>query len=618
MEIEEKNYRLLKEKLNIDLNMLNFRDDMIVERSSKGEPTVRIGNRYIHSRHDPSGEARKIIASAMEEGFDCWVFGGLGLGYHLETFLELNKEAKAVIVEPELSFLSAAAKNRSLEKIISSDRVYFVLGPEPDAVSPCLNSLQCERIKYFQIRSEYELSPDFFEESKKAVARYVSRKEINNNTLKRFGKIWVKNLCDNLAEFTVSPGLVHLKDLFKSIPSLILAGGPGLDSVLPFLGELRKKYLLIAVDTSYRACFSFGVIPDILIVVDPQYWNSRHLDRCGSKGTVLVSEPSTYSRIFRNFGNYKFFAGSVFPLGRYFEGTTFERGKIGAGGSVSTSAWDLARQAGCSEALFAGLDLGYPDKRTHFKGSFFEERAHTLSSRLRPASEMDFSLITDASLIETESSSGGVVFTDRRLIIYRQWFEEQFLIHDFRTLNLSLNGVLIKGMKTATLRDALDKPDIRDEIDGRLEKLKAFSESYRASRGSGYIDETLKNIRELLESFKTLKNSALKGKKAARTLLFRFGNSIGFKDRQKKEIQKLFTALDEADMEVLAGSGKSMAGFLLQDVIRTITGDAGSKDFGSVIGKSLKIYTELEQSSDIHISNLKNSLKALEKKKSRQ
>ncbi|MDX9802297.1 MAG: DUF115 domain-containing protein, partial [Spirochaetia bacterium] len=262
MEIEEKNYRLLKEKLNIDMDMLTSRDDMVIEKSARGEPTVRIGTRYIHSRHDPKGEAEKIITSAMDEGFDCWVFGGLGLGYHIEAFLALDKEAKAVIVEPDLSFLSAAAKCRSLEKIISSERVYLVLGPEPEAVSPCLNSLQCEKIKYFQIRSEYEIFPEFFEESKKAVARYVSRKEINNNTLKRFGKIWVKNLCDNLAEFTVSPGLVHLQDIFKSIPSLVLAGGTGLDSVLPHLEKLKKKYIIIAVDTSYRACLSYGVLPD--------------------------------------------------------------------------------------------------------------------------------------------------------------------------------------------------------------------------------------------------------------------------------------------------------------------------------------------------------------------
>ncbi|MDX9801743.1 MAG: DUF115 domain-containing protein, partial [Spirochaetia bacterium] len=412
------------------------------------------------------------------------------------------------------------------------------------------------------------------------------------------------------------PGLVHLQDIFKSIPSLVLAGGPGLDSVLPHLEKLKKKYLIIAVDTSYRACLSYGVLPDMVIVVDPQYWNSRHLDRCISNETVLVSEPSTYSRIFRNFGSYKFFAGSVFPLGRYFEKTTFERGKIGAGGSVSTSAWDLARQAGCSEVLFAGLDLGYPGKRTHFKGSFFEERAHTFSGRLSPASDMDFSLITDAFLVETESSCGGKVFTDSRLIIYKQWFEEQFLIHDFKTVNLSLDGVLIKGMKTSTLEEALGKPDIREIINERLENLKSFTENYRAAKGKGYIDETLENIKMLLESFKTLKKSALKGKNSARTLLYRFGNSTSYTDRQKKEMQKLFSALDEADMEVLAGSGKGIAGFLLQDVIRSITQESGAKNFKEVIGKSLKIYTELEQSSDIHIQYLANSMRLLQKKKS--
>src|SRR5690606_639028 len=110
---------------------------------------------------------------------------------------------------------------------------------------------------------------------------------------------------------------------------------------------------------------------------------------------------------------------------------------------------------------------------------------------------------------------------------------------------------------------------------------------------------------------KTLKKSALKGKNSARTLLYRFGNSTSYTDRQKKEMQKLFSALDEADMEVLAGSGKGIAGFLLQDVIRSITQESGAKNFKEVIGKSLKIYTELEQSSDIHIQYLANSMRLL-------
>ncbi|MCL2705965.1 MAG: DUF115 domain-containing protein, partial [Spirochaetaceae bacterium] len=505
MDISEKNYKLLAEKLGIDKEKLSLDKDFVIEKSAKGDPTVKIGDSYIHSKYNPIGEAKKVIEQYATQNsgqtYDCWVFGGFGLGYYVESFLDINDNAKIIIVEPEISMFAAAAQSRDLERIINSDRIYFVISAEPETVSTILNTMQFEKINYFQIISEYSMNQEYFDKVKKLVSAYISRKEVNNNTLRRFGKIWVKNLSQNLKEFALFPGLVDIQNVFSDIPALIVAGGPSLDQIFPCLKQLAKKYLIVAVDTSFNAVIAAGVVPDILIVIDPQYWNSRHLDRSSSAGenseTILISEPSTYSKIFRNFKNYKYFSGSIFPLGQYFEDATFHRGKIGAGGSVATSAWDFTRQAGCSETLFAGLDLGYPGKKTHFKGSFFEERAHTLSYRLHPASDMDFSLITDASLIETESNNGSTVFTDKRLEIYRQWFEEQLKMHTLKTLSLSQNGVKIKSMEVIDLKTALDKPDIRESIDHKIDSIKTFIKKYKGEKGIETLLKTENTVNEL-------------------------------------------------------------------------------------------------------------------------
>jgi hypothetical protein len=466
--------------------------------------------------------------------------------------------------------------------------------------------------------------PEYFDNVKKIVYAYISRKEINNNTLKRFGKSWVKNLSKNLMEFVFSPGLVHLQNIFKNknilplqnsggenaeIPALIIAGGPSLDNVIPHLLRLKDKYLVIAVDTSFRACIAAGLIPDFVVVVDPQYWNFRHLDRCFGYDTILISEPSTYNSIFRIFRTNKFFSGSVFPLGQYFENFTFSRGKIGAGGSVATSAWDFARQAGCSYAVFAGLDLGYPDKKTHFKGSFFEERAHTLSYRLKQASDMDFSLIIDASLIKTKSNNGNIVFTDKRLEIYRQWFEEQFKMHNFKTFNLSANGVKIEGMDFISLDAALDKPDVRYLLDEKLGALKNFVQEYRNKNSKTVFIKTEIALNNLLSSLNDLSFFAGKARKSAENFLKYYKKTEG--KVNPDIVKKVMYDLDNADRNILAEGGRNIAGFLLQDVIRSVTAvtaESPGNDLYTVIEKSFKIYFELENSIMLHQKYLKKCI----------
>ena len=381
----------------------------------------------------------------------------------------------------------------------------------------------------------------------------------------------------------------------RNIPAIIIAGGPGLDKSIINLKKYREKCLVIAVDTSMSAVLRYGIEPDFLVVVDPQYWNYRHLDRCSLDKTVVVSEPSTYSRTFRNRNGKYIFASSVFPLGQKIEKETFIRGKLGAGGSVSTTAWDFARNTGCSPIFFAGLDLSYPGKQTHFKGSFFEERSHTLSGRLNPAALMDYRLLTDASLVEAEDNSGGTVFTDRRLVIYRQWFEEQHRQYDQETLTLSEKGIKIEGIKPATHEQIVSLPDRREKIDMIMDSF--LSESFGKKES---FSKYIKAAEDTALSLEKLKASAEEGVSICRDIL----GSGSYRETAAEK-------LDRIDSEILSGESRDTAGFLLQEISRKILTSEKETELDKVIGNSLSMYESLVRSADYHISLIKKSVKML-------
>ena len=598
MSIREKNKEILLKYYNLDIDKIAPsppENRYKTEISRKGGLTVSAGGKYIHSRYDPEGEADKIIKMSSDTSSDCWVFGGFGLGYYLEAFLKYTDDAKALAAEPDKELFLKAVEERDLSEILLSGRIILMIGAEAESVVSTLNMFQFEKIKYFQIRSEYEINSEYFEKLKSSVASYISRKDVNNNTLIRFGKLWVKNLLLNLPVFSVSPGINSVKGKFENIPALILAGGPGLDSTLEHLKKYRDKCIVIAVDTSMSAALRYGVEPDFLIVVDPQYWNYRHLDRCKFKKTVIVSEPSAFPHTFRKEDQNYIFASSVFPLGQMIEKETFIRGRLGAGGSVSTSAWDFARTAGCSPIIFAGLDLSYPDKQTHFKGSFFEERSHTLSGRLNTAALMDYMLITDASIFEAENNSGGNVLTDRRLIIYKQWFEEQHRQYDQETLTLSDKGIKIKGIELTDHSFMNSLPDIR----GRIEKI---FESLISDIKTGNHDTAkyIETAEKTAESLVLLMNTAQKGAGLCRDIL-----DSGNYSSSDAEM------LNNIDSEILSGESRDTAGFLLQEVSRKILTSEKETDFSKVINNSLSIYESLVKSSSYHIDLIKKAVKIL-------
>ncbi len=578
------------------------------------EPTALYAGRYLHARREPSRRPRRTFTPDWVRDHPIVVFFGFGLGYEVEAFLAEPEAEVAVVVEPDAGLFRTALERRDLTAVLDSPKAVFLVDAEPDALAMVLRRYERRAPERSVLNASVLHHREYFDRVDAVMEAAVSRARINANTLKRFGRLWVRNLIRNVSVLERAPGVRELTERFAGLPALLCAAGPSLDLALPRIKELAERLLIVAVDTAVPALVQHGVEPDFAVVVDPQYWNTRHLDRLAPQSTILISEASAHPRVFEVLDNPTYLCSSIFPLGSLLEETVGEKGKLGTGGSVSTTAWDFVRILGADPIYCIGLDLGFPQRRTHVHGSFFEERSHILAHRLRPVEQHSFEYLHDADPFEVTANAGGTVLTDQRMMIYTWWFANQARIHrGVRTYNLSPGGVAIEGLSAAEIEDCLAHPIRREDLDGRLRPLRAAPGPTDAAPGDAApgdaapgdagagdagpgdagvprtpLRSTVLALADRLEEF------AQTAREGLDIVLHLDGQS-----------QPDMSRLDDIDARLAAFRYKDVAGFLLQEVADRVQNTAQERSITGALGSARVLYEGLIEAAEYHVRLLR-------------
>jgi hypothetical protein len=463
-------------------------------QTPSGQRTLSVGGTYLHSKYNPVRDAERALAdpsaAATFSASGC-VFAGLGLAYTGELYAKKFPDSTLVLIEPDIYLFLLCLASRNLESLLSHRTLVLIVGEPARDACALIERLGLQNLPVHSNAGIRSANRGWFEEFDIVSKRNRDKREINANTLKKFGDLWLGNMCKNLNELRDRRGITGFAGLFDNVPSLILAAGPSLDRILPSLKALREKCVIIAVDTAVRACVRAGVEPDFIVLVDPQYWNWRHLDGVISPSSILITESAAWPAVFRFQCRGIYLCSSLFPLGKFLEERTEARGELGAGGSVSTTAWDFARHLGSKKIYMAGLDLGFPDRKTHFTGSIFEDRTHTVSGRLSPSETAGYLALYGAGPYPVPDYRGGSVLTDKRLILYAWWFESRLALYpEYKTATLTDEGVRIPGFSVARVEDIFALENRRTGIDATLESVLA-----RDKADAGSITERLTNER---------------------------------------------------------------------------------------------------------------------------
>jgi hypothetical protein len=561
--------------------------------AASGEPSATLGGLLLHSARDPRLEAARIAAS-LPPAADTALLLGFGLGYQAEALIDpaAGRELKVLACVADLGLLAEALTLRDLRGLLATEALGFIVGADPEAVVVALDALACRNLSILPLRAEEAAHPEWYAAVRAAAERHAAKETINGNTLKRFGRLWVRNLARNLPLIGSLPGVARLESFFQGFPVLVLAAGPSLDDVLPRLAALRERCLLVCVDTALRSVLRAGIEPDFLVVVDPQYWNWRHLEGLSSPSSILVSESAAWPAVFRFGARATYLCSSLFPLGQAIEARSGAKGRLGAGGSVATTAWDFARLLGASHIYMAGLDLGFPDGETHAKASLFEQRALSAGRRLAPAATSQAAALFSGGATWARSAGGAPLRSDKRMALYAWWFESRLARPASPpTRGLSARSLAIPGLALASIEEVLALPSVRAELDRRLEEAAALRETAEALEGAA---AGLSDLMAELRSTREMAAFAAAEAAAARVEL-----------GQKRDIGGRLASLDRIDADLLSGQVNDVVGFLLPPLSEIVGERASSLSEG--LRRSEELYARVAESAAFHLEALEGS-----------
>ena len=615
---------LLEEILSEKGDLLSPQD-IKTEITPSGEPSLCVKGIYVHSPRDPLREGQRL-AQAIDSGNGPVVVLGFGLGYAAQAAAEIASVSgrPVIVVEKYANLLRKAMELRDFGDFLSRNRIIFVVGGTGDGITGALGiadeliPAESADKKPYVIRNKAltGLDEQWYRTIEDKIRTWTMRDEVNTATLKRFGRRWVRNLSRNMSAIRDYPGISRLADLAADIigdtanesessalPVFLAAAGPSLDKAGPLLHDIYRRCLVVAVDTSLRFFVRNGVEPDFVLVVDPQFWNSRHLDRCICERTALIAESAVYPPVLKLPFKNIFLCGSLFPLGTFIEKQVDPKGRLGAGGSVATTAWDFARILGGREIWIAGLDLAYPDLKTHFSGARFEESSNSLSGRFNPAETWVVRALRDGLPFKARSGTGKQVLTDRRLSLYAAWFENQFRQYpQIKNFGLFRDGLEIAGLQAAETDALLSLPDRRGEIDRRLKDAfskteKEFNDDEQARERARRYENAVSDLKRGLAS---IKKTAEDGALIARQALKRDLNAAQ-RDKVIKDLDKLTRRVTESEV-------KEVAGFLLPQIENNKRKNPAdccpqdSKDpFRAYLESTLRLFSGLAETADIDL-----------------
>lgn len=530
--------------------------------SKSGHPALvhidQEGNRkQVDSIYDPVRDAsRNLERLEIHESINFIVLG-LGLGYQVsEIVKQVSTQAKVYIFEKDPELFALAIQEVDLSSIFEHPGVKLFVGLDICEVS---GLMEPERINFtlneyclVSQKSLVDRNVEYYGVLFQEIESYFKESKINLKTQTIHSKLYYKNVFSNLDSLMNSPGIKSLKGCLPDIPAIICSAGPSLDKNIQLLKSSREGFFLIAVATALKPLLHNGILPDLVISIDPDEITIRSFDFLRDTGdTWLVYNAAVPNTIPKYFPNKKMAFDLDIHLAEWFNKHSEEKGSLGKATSVAHSAFNLAKFLSCSPIILLGQDLSFHKQRLHCKHSFYFEDHINLVSRFRQFSYLNRLRYLDfgQNLTECVDIFGCQVNSTLAMDSYRQIFSDSLDISQ-TVINATEGGVHINGMENLSLRETLHQY-CRNSI---REKLDAFKNSMPIDIGPQ---------KSLRESINNLISNLKKSAKKIEAIKSKYGDTLSNQQKQYfvNDMETLYKSILGYKETALLLQGYDFAGF---------------------------------------------------------
>jgi hypothetical protein len=440
------------------------------------EPNIYFKNRPFHSKADPLKEALNLVKGLTIKPGNIFIFMGIGLGFHIETFIEMygidTKNTTIIAVEKSIEAFLILINNRDISFL---EGAYLFINREFEQITGFfekLDPLSFKGYRIIRLRGAFAAFSDYYTELEDYFKNLTSGKLSDILTRFAFESLWMKNIIENVPYLIEKKSINILKNSLLNKPVLITGAGPSLLGQMETIKKVSEHIHLISVDTALEPLLKSGIKPDVIVTLDAQFYNlfdffSILKGQKNSNKMKLVADTTTYPKILKYWPGDLYFSESVsrinegdniryvgHPLMEYLSIYLPPFDPLECGGSVTTTAIELALYLGADPVIVAGFDLSYTSFMTHINSSAFYTLFSAKETRLQNLQTSMIDSIRKRKLQRVQGVNGDPVLSDFIFLKYMDWIKEKDEYKN-RVFNATCEGAIIPNLTHIGLEESL-------------------------------------------------------------------------------------------------------------------------------------------------------------------
>ena len=281
----------------------------------------------------------------------------------------------------------------------------------------------------------------------------------NAEARRRLAPGYLLNSLRNLPAIFAGRDVRDLAGCAQGVPAIVVGAGPSLDRSIDELQRLGHRAFIVATDTSLRPLLRHGIVPHVVIALDPSEINGRHLRGLPPcRETWLVAESALDPRACAEFAGRTFwFRVAPHQPWPWLNRLGLDVGRIEVWGSVLTGAFEIASMAGCDPIVMVGADLSYPEGRPYARGTTYEYYWGWQAATGTSVEETWRADMAQRSAVRTEPDlTGADTRTTGVMLEFRDWLLARARKSGRRVINATGRGLLFgDGVEQLGLSEAL-------------------------------------------------------------------------------------------------------------------------------------------------------------------
>jgi len=437
-----------------------------LQPARRGGLTLVSPHGYVHSGHDPSREARDLLAAFPDRALQ--LHFGFGLGY-LAQQAAPSAPGGVLIFEPEALLVLTA---------LTTDLAWEVLALPGVKLFCNLDRLMIHLQQLAAWDGTFNLVALHYHRRvhERALAQMLQRVKreqnrfLHDRSTHRLGtRLFLESTLRSLPFSLNLPGVLNLKQRFQAQPAVIVSPGPSLERNLCDLVPYRDRVLIFALARTAEYLDRWGIKPHFLVHAEVNDYQGLIRDLDLSSTCLLLAE-QCHRGFYQLEQRIFVYQNPLNPLSGWLDRQfpAWHKGALPSGGSVATDAFSIAALCGCDPIVLIGQDLA-------------------LSGETVYAGDRNRDFVYRKNQVRTVPGYfGGRLNTLTHYLNFLQWYEETAQVKAVRSprrswINATEGGAEIAGFERAKLSDVLWR-HARDPVVVE-EYLRAVDQAPRADLG---------------------------------------------------------------------------------------------------------------------------------------